>query len=44
VITDLRSTNGVEVQGWPIRGSANLDNGDHICICGHEFTFEIQPG
>jgi DNA-binding SARP family transcriptional activator len=42
VITDLRSTNGVEVQGWPIRGSANLDNGDHICICGHEFTFEIH--
>ena len=43
VVTDLRSTNGVEVQGWPIRGSASLDDGDRICICGHEFTFEIHP-
>jgi DNA-binding SARP family transcriptional activator len=43
VITDLRSTNGVEVQGWPVRGSASLDDGDRICICGHEFTFEIHP-
>jgi DNA-binding SARP family transcriptional activator len=43
VVTDLRSTNGVEVQGWPIRGSATLDDGDHICICGHDFTFQIDP-
>ncbi|MGB9225805.1 BTAD domain-containing putative transcriptional regulator [Mycobacterium sp.] len=43
VITDLRSTNGVEVQGWPIRGSATLDDGDRICICGYDFTFEIRP-
>ncbi|OBK52672.1 BTAD domain-containing putative transcriptional regulator [Mycobacterium sp. 1081908.1] len=43
MMTDLRSTNGVEVQGQRIRGSATLANGDRIRIGGHEFTFEIGP-
>jgi SARP family transcriptional regulator, regulator of embCAB operon len=41
VITDLRSTNGVEVGGQLIRGSATLTDGERICIGGQEFTFEI---
>ena len=44
VMTDLRSTNGVEVQGQRIRGSAPLAEGDHIRIGGYEFTFETRPG
>jgi SARP family transcriptional regulator, regulator of embCAB operon len=44
VMTDLRSTNGVEVHGKRIRGSAPLADGDRIRIGGHEFTFEIRPG
>lgn len=44
MITDLRSTNGVEVRGQAIQGSARLTDGDHICICGHEFTFEVRRG
>jgi pSer/pThr/pTyr-binding forkhead associated (FHA) protein len=44
VITDLRSTNGVEVQGQRIRGSATLADGNRIHMGGHEFTFEIRPG
>lgn len=43
VLTDLRSTNGVEVQGLRIRGSSSLDDGDHISIGGCEFVFEIRP-
>ena len=43
MMTDLRSTNGVEVQGERIRGSATLADGDRIRIGGHEFTFEIRP-
>jgi SARP family transcriptional regulator, regulator of embCAB operon len=43
VITDLRSANGVAVQGERIRGTATLGDGDQIRICNHEFTFEIQP-
>ncbi|MBW0014704.1 MAG: FHA domain-containing protein, partial [Mycobacterium sp.] len=43
VMTDLRSTNGVEVRGHRIRGSATLADGDRIRIGGHEFTFEIRP-
>jgi DNA-binding SARP family transcriptional activator len=43
VITDLRSTNGVKVQRRRIRPTAVLDDGDHICIGSHEFTFEIRP-
>jgi DNA-binding SARP family transcriptional activator len=42
VITDLRSANGVQVQDRPLCPSATLADGDHIDICGHTFTFEIQ--
>jgi len=42
VITHLRSANGVQVQQRHLRPSATLTDGDHIRICGHEFTFEIQ--
>jgi SARP family transcriptional regulator, regulator of embCAB operon len=42
VITDLRSTNGVEVQGNLIRGSVALGDGDHIKIGGREFVVEIR--
>jgi len=44
VITDLRSTNGVEVQGKRIRGTAALDDGDRIRIGSQEFTVEIRSG
>jgi hypothetical protein len=43
MITDLRSANGVLVQGQRLHPSATLVNGDHINICGHEFIFEVQP-
>ena len=43
VISDLRSTNGVQVQGRRIRTAATLTVGDHIRIGGYEFTFEIRP-
>jgi SARP family transcriptional regulator, regulator of embCAB operon len=43
MITDLRSANGVLVQGRKLHPSANLADGDHIRICGHDFTFEIRP-
>jgi SARP family transcriptional regulator, regulator of embCAB operon len=42
VISDLRSTNGVQVQGRRIRSTATLTDGDHIRIGGLEFTFEIS--
>jgi SARP family transcriptional regulator, regulator of embCAB operon len=42
VITDLRSANGVQVQQRLLRPSVTLADGDHISICGHQFTFEIQ--
>ena len=41
MINDLRSANGVEVQGQRIRGSATLSDGDRIRIGAHHFTFEI---
>jgi SARP family transcriptional regulator, regulator of embCAB operon len=44
VMTDLRSTNGIEVQGHRIRGSATLVEGDRIRIGGYDFIFEIRPG
>jgi SARP family transcriptional regulator, regulator of embCAB operon len=43
VISDLRSTNGVVVQGRRIRSSATLADGDHVRIGGHEFSFQIRP-
>lgn len=42
VITDLRSTNGVEVRGELIRASATLADGDRVCIGGRDFTFEVR--
>jgi SARP family transcriptional regulator, regulator of embCAB operon len=43
VMTDLRSTNGVEVQGHRVRGSATLADGDRIRIGGYDLIFEIRP-
>jgi SARP family transcriptional regulator, regulator of embCAB operon len=43
IINDLRSANGVHVQRQRIRAAATLNDGDHIRICDHEFTFEITP-
>lgn len=43
LITDLRSTNGVEVQGERIRGSAALGDGDHIRIGNQDFCFGLRP-
>jgi pSer/pThr/pTyr-binding forkhead associated (FHA) protein len=43
VITDLRSANGVYVQGRRIRGSVALADRDQIRICHHEFVFELEP-
>jgi SARP family transcriptional regulator, regulator of embCAB operon len=44
IINDLRSSNGVHVQHERIRSAATLNDGDHIRICDHEFTFEIAAG
>lgn len=44
LITDVRSTNGVQVQGRRVDASASLADGDLIRIGGSEFTFEIRPG
>jgi SARP family transcriptional regulator, regulator of embCAB operon len=44
VISDLRSTNGVQVEGRRIRASATLADGNHVRIGGHEFTFAISAG
>jgi DNA-binding SARP family transcriptional activator len=43
VIIDLRSANGVEVQGRRIQTNANLTDGDKIRIGDHEFTFQTDP-
>ncbi len=42
IINDLRSSNGVHVQHQRIRRAATLHDGDHIRICDHEFTFQID--
>jgi SARP family transcriptional regulator, regulator of embCAB operon len=44
IINDLRSSNGVHVRHERIRSAATLNDGDHIRICDHEFTFEIAAG
>jgi DNA-binding SARP family transcriptional activator len=44
VIYDSRSTNGVEVRGQRIRGSATLADGDRVRVGSHEFIVEILPG
>jgi DNA-binding SARP family transcriptional activator len=41
VINDLQSSNGVHVQYQRIRSAATLNDGDHIRIGDHEFTFQI---
>ena len=43
IINDLRSSNGVHVQHQRIRSTATLNDGDHIRICDHEFSFEVKP-
>ena len=42
VISDLKSTNGIEVAGRRIRGSATLTDGDRIRIGSYQFTFELR--
>jgi SARP family transcriptional regulator, regulator of embCAB operon len=42
-IADLRSANGVYLQRERITAPALLADGDHIRVCEHEFTFEINP-
>lgn len=44
IINDLRSANGVYVQHKRIHTSATLNDGDHIRICDHEFTFAKSSG
>jgi len=44
IINDLRSSNGVHVQHQRIRAAATLNDRDHIRICDHEFTFQINAG
>lgn len=44
IINDLRSANGVHVQHQRIRSTATLNDGDHIRIGDHEFTFHIATG
>lgn len=44
IINDLRSSNGVHVQHERIRSAATLNDGDHIRICDHEFTFQVAAG
>lgn len=41
VMVDLRSANGVYVQGTRIQASTNLFDGDRIRIGPHEFTVEL---
>lgn len=43
LITDMKSTNGVQVRGRRVRRSATLEDGDHIRIGNSEFIFEIRP-
>ncbi len=40
IVNDL-SSNGVYVQHQRIHAAATLQDGDHIRICDHEFTFQI---
>jgi DNA-binding SARP family transcriptional activator len=43
LMVDLRSRNGVEVDGERIKTSALLAEGSVVRIGGHEFVFEIRP-
>ncbi|MBO0678188.1 FHA domain-containing protein [Mycolicibacterium sp. S2-37] len=42
VLSDLRSSNGVELGGSRVQGSAPLNDGDEFTICGHRFTFVVE--
>jgi SARP family transcriptional regulator, regulator of embCAB operon len=44
LITDMKSTNGVQVGGRRVRRSATLADGDHIRVGNSEFVFEILAG
>jgi DNA-binding SARP family transcriptional activator len=44
LITDMKSTNGVQVRGRRVHRSATLANGDHIRVGNSEFVFEILAG
>lgn len=44
VITDLRSANGVMIDGQAIQSNATLTDGGRIRIGDHEFTFEVRRG
>ncbi|WP_236976944.1 ATPase/transcriptional regulator EmbR [Mycobacterium kiyosense] len=41
IINDQRSSNGVHVRHQRIRVAATINDGDHIRICDHEFTFRV---
>lgn len=43
VVTDLRSANGVKVEGRRIHASAMLADGDCIHISDHQFTLVLGP-
>lgn len=42
VLSDLRSSNGVELAGNRVQGSAPLADGDEFTICGHRFAFVVD--
>ncbi|MCK0173604.1 BTAD domain-containing putative transcriptional regulator [Mycolicibacterium sp. F2034L] len=42
VLSDLRSSNGVELAGSRVHGSTPLNDGDEFTICGHRFTFVVE--
>ena len=44
LITDMKSTNGVQVRGRRVHRSATLADGDHIRVGNSEFVFEILAG
>ncbi|WP_422746219.1 BTAD domain-containing putative transcriptional regulator [Mycobacterium sp. WMMD1722] len=42
MLSDLRSSNGVELAGQRIHGSVPLTDGDEFTICGRQFTFVVD--
>ena len=40
-VTDLGSTNGVQINGRPTRGAATISSGDHLTFGTAETTFEV---
>jgi SARP family transcriptional regulator, regulator of embCAB operon len=43
-VVDLRSANGVRVNGERVRAPTNLNDGDHIHLGDQEFTFRRRAG